>query len=366
MKERFKSILLELKTSLLNPNVKKELKNDEDKEQHEKLLEFVDKYYKNIDLFEKEEEHVQKLLLKNAEELLSNTSATYFKNYYPQYLRNALFLLNNYYKSENNLTKENNIDISKIEESIQKIRNTNLDELSKNVEKIKNSDLDILQQNLNSLKNIDLKKLNEQIINTGFAFNLDKFKDLDLDKIQKSLDSVKKLNLDKFQKDVKNIQNNINQIDEKEFEKRYMKLVSLLNSEEIESNLVLYTKKENKPFKLYKNSNNSIFIKAGQESSNMSLSLNKCISIIYKNEEPRFKSYTEVLFPKIFDNTIFDEIKNDDFIIGDGSLIGEEIAIEDKIKILKNNIASFSSDEPSKRACKPSKIPIIVPTCFPN
>ena len=49
--------------------------------------------------------------------------------------------------------------------------------------------------------------------------------------------------------------------DKKEFEKRYMKLVSLLNSEEIESNLVLYTKKENKPFKLYKNSNNSIFIK---------------------------------------------------------------------------------------------------------
>ena len=310
MKERFKSILLELKTSLLNPNVKKELKNDEDKEQHEKLLEFVDKYYKNIDLFEKEEEHVQKLLLKNAEELLSNTSATYFKNYYPQYLRNALFLLNNYYKSENNLTKENNIDISKIEESIQKIRNTNLDELSKNVEKIKNSDLDILQQNLNSLKNIDLKKLNEQIINNEFTFNLDKLKDLNLDKFQRSLDAVKKLNLDKFQKDVKNIKNNINQIDEKEFEKRYVKLVSLLNFEEIESNLVLYTKKENKPFKLYKNSNNSIFIKAGQESSNMSLSLNKCISIIYKNEEPRFKSYTEVLFPKIFDNTIFDEIKN--------------------------------------------------------
>lgn len=356
MKERFKSILLELKTSLLNPNVKKELKNDEDKEQHEKLLEFVDKYYKNIDLFEKEEEHVQKLLLKNAEELLSNTSATYFKNYYPQYLRNALFLLNNYYKSENNLTKENNIDISKIEESIQKIRNTNLDELSKNVEKIKNSDLDILQQNLNSLKNIDLKKLNEQIINTGFAFNLDKFKDLDLDKIQKSLDSVKKLNLDKFQKDVKNIQNNINQIDEKEFEKRYMKLVSLLNFEKIESNLVLYTKKENKPFKLYKNSNNSIFIKAGLETTNMSLPLNKCISIIYKNEEPYYRSYTEVLFPKILDNTIFDEIivnaevsviGSKMFTIGDGSLIGDEIIIEEKIKIHKNNTPTFSSDIPS-------------------
>lgn len=348
MKENFKSILLELKTSLLNPNVKKELKTNDDIEQHQELIKIIDKYYKNVDLFNKEEEHVQKSLIRNADELLKSTNETYFNLQYPKYLNNRLFLLNNYYKSENNLTKENNIDISKIEESIQKIRNTNLDELSKNVEKIKNSDLDILQQNLNSLKNIDLKKLNEQIINTGFAFNLDKFKDLDLDKIQKSLDSVKKLNLDKFQKDVKNIQNNINLIDEKEFEKRYMKLVSLLNSEEIESNLVLYTKKENKPFKLYKNSNNSIFIKAGQESSNMSLSLNKCISIIYKNEEPRFKSYTEVLFPKIFDNTIFDEIKNDDFIIGDGSLIGEEIAIEDKIKILKNNIASFSSDEPSK------------------
>ena len=311
MKENFKSILLELKTSLLNPNVKKELKTNDDIEQHQELIKIIDKYYKNVDLFNKEEEHVQKSLIRNADELLKSTNETYFNLQYPKYLNNRLFLLNNYYKSENNLTKENNIDISKIEESIQKIRNTNLDELSKNVEKIKNSDLDILQQNLNSLKNIDLKKLNEQIINTGFAFNLDKFKDLDLDKIQKSLDSVKKLNLDKFQKDVKNIQNNINLIDEKEFEKRYMKLVSLLNSEEIESNLVLYTKKENKPFKLYKNSNNSIFIKAGQESSNMSLPLNKCISIIYKNEEPRFKSYTEVLFPKIFDNTIFDEIKKD-------------------------------------------------------
>ncbi len=113
MKERFKSILLELKTSLLNPNVKKELKNDEDKEQHEELLKFIEKYYKNIDLFEKEEEHVQKLLLKNAEELLSSTSATYFRNYYTQYLRNTLFLLNNYYKSEIHLKVDNSNKIEK-------------------------------------------------------------------------------------------------------------------------------------------------------------------------------------------------------------------------------------------------------------
>lgn len=344
MKEKFKSILLELRTSLLNPNVKKELKNDDENEQHKELLTIVDKYYKNIDLFDKEEEHVQKLLIKNAEELLYNISQTYFSNYITQYTRNALFLLNNYYKSENNLTKENNIDISKIEESIQKIKNTNLDELSRDVEKIKNVDLNVLQQNLNLLKNIDLKKLDEQIVNNRFTFNLDKLKNLDLDKFQKSLDAVKKLDLDKFQKDVKNIQNNINLIDEKEFEKRYMKLVSLLNSEEVESNLILYTKIENKPFKLYKNSNNTIFVKAGLETKNMSLPLYKCILIIYNNEQTPFKSYTDVLFPKILDNSIFDEIKRENFIIGDGSLVGDKILIEEKIKIHKNNTPTFSSD----------------------
>lgn len=142
-------------------------------------------------------------------------------------------------------------------------------------------------------------------------------------------------------------QNSLSQINEKEFEKRYKRLVSLLNYEDMESNLILYTKAENKPFKLYKNSNNSIFIKAGLETTNMSLTLNKCISIIYKNEEPHFKSYTEVLFPKILDNSIFDKIKNDNFVIGDDSSIRDEISLGGKIEIHKNNIAMISSDNPS-------------------
>lgn len=357
MKDKFESILLQLKSNLKSDSVIDALSTEKDKDLHERLINVINRYYENIDLFNKQKESLQKLLFDNANNLLSRTDSGSFRHYLDNYRNYANFLVDNYYKAEdndfnltqNNVIKENNIDFLKIEESIQKIRNTNLDELSKNVEKIKNADLNVLQQNLNFLKNIDLKKLNEQIANTGFAFNLDKLKDLDLDKFQKSLDAVKKLNLDRFQNDVKNIQNNINLIDKKEFEKRYMKLVSLLNSENNESNLILYTKAENKPFKLYKNSNNSIFIKAGQESSNMSLPLSKCISIIYKNEEPRFRSYTEILFPKIFDNTIFDEI----IVNAEVSVTGSEIStfvgsVEVNIKknsiIYNNSISKFDSD----------------------
>lgn len=272
MKEKFKSILLELKTSLLNPNVKKELKNDDDREQHEELLKIVDKYYKNIDLFDKEEEHIQKLLIKHAEELLYNISQTYFRNYITQYTRNTLFLLNNYYKNNQNENFETpKSDMKKIVESF---------------------------SNLTSDKQIEI------------ITNLDN--------------------------NTSKVDNNI--ISKEEFKKRYMKLVSLLNSEKIESNLTLYTKTENKPFKLYKNSNNTIFIKAGLETKNMSLPLDKCILIIYNNEQTPFKSYTDVLFPKILDNSIFDEIKDDNFIISDSSLIGDEIIIDDKLESTENNI----------------------------
>ena len=321
MKERFKSILLELKTSLLNPNVKKELKNDEDKEQHEKLLEFVDKYYKNIDLFEKEEEHVQKLLLKNAEELLSNTSATYFNNYYPQYLRNALFLLNNYYKSENINSKNINVkSISqKLNEFLLKLSN------EKKNTNIKSENYSLEKEEFNLLiKELENKNLIE---GQWFLSGEYLFKGLTFEGIR----YLEKLN-------IQNTDNNTDTISKSEFEKRYMKLVSLLNFEDIESNLVLYTKKEKRPFKLYKNSNNSIFIKAGLETKNMSLPLDKCISIIYNNGPTPFKSYTDVLFPKISDNSIFDEIKDDNFIISDSSLIGDEIIIDDKLESTENNI----------------------------
>lgn len=347
MKEKFESILLQLKSNLKSDSVIDALKTDKDKELHQRLINVINRYYENINLFDNQKESLKKLLFENANNLLSNTNSSHFDLYLSNFRNYANFLVDNYYKNQNILINENNINILEVEESIKKIKNINLDELSKNAEKIRKVDLNVLQQNLDLLKDIDLKKLNEQIVNNGVTFDLDKLKNFDLDKFQKSLDEVKKLNLDSSQNDGKNIQNNINIIDEQEFEKRYMKLVSLLNSEDVESNLILYTKAEKKPFKLYKNSNNSIFIKAGLETKNMSLPLNKCISIIYKNEETPFKSYTEVLFPKIFDNTIFDEIKNDNFIIGDKNSIDEKDIIDSKPIIYNNPIPEFHSDVPS-------------------
>ena len=136
VKEKFESILLQLKSNLKSDSVINALKTDNDKELHEKLIDIVDKYYKNIDLFDKQKDSVKKLLFDNAHDLLEKTNSTSFNIYLPNYRNYANFLVDNYYKNENNLTKINNIDISKIEESIEKIKNTNLDELSKNVERL--------------------------------------------------------------------------------------------------------------------------------------------------------------------------------------------------------------------------------------
>ncbi|MDN5109155.1 P-loop NTPase fold protein [Aliarcobacter butzleri] len=233
----------------------------------------------------------------------------------------------------------------------EKLENINLYNYKESLKILKETDLDKLNEQVNKLKKHDLKELydkfkDKNILDSNLFSALEKIQSLDLEDYQNKLLSIKNMN---FEKELSNLQKikNIDLIDEIEFEKRYKRLVSLLNFNDTESNLILYTKVENKPFKLYKNSNDSIFIKAGLETTNMSLPFDKCISIIYNNEIPRFKSYTDVLFPKILDNSIFDEIKNDNFIISDSSLIGDEIIIGDKIKIHKNNIALISSDNPS-------------------
>ena len=118
VKEKFESILLQLKSNLKSDSVINALKTDNDKELHEKLIDIVDKYYKNIDLFDKQKDSVKKLLFDNAHDLLEKTNSTSFNIYLPNYRNYANFLVDNYYKNENNLTKINNIDISKIEEKI--------------------------------------------------------------------------------------------------------------------------------------------------------------------------------------------------------------------------------------------------------
>ena len=356
MKEKFESILLQLKSNLKSDSVTSAFKTESDKKLYKELIYIIDEYHKNIDLFDKEKDSLQKLLINNASKLLDNTNSTSFNLYLPKYRNHANFLVDNYYKNEdinqtvNNLDSINNANMAEIEKSILTIRNTNLDELAKNVGNLKNTDLNNLQKNLDSIKNLDLQKLYNQLkrtnVNSDFLKSVENVKKLDLSLLQESLNAAKKLDLNKFEEDVKKIQNTEVSIDKKEFEKRYMKLVSLLNfPNKGESNFILYTKKEEKPFKLYKNSNDSIVIKAGKEASDMSFSLSKCISIIYEKEEPRFKSYTEVLFPKILDNSIFNELQNSTFIVGDDSVIGNETIIGKESTINKGSIGQAITDK---------------------
>ena len=195
MKEKFESILLQLKSNLKSDSVIDELSTEKDKELHERLINVINRYYENIDLFDKQKDSLQKLLFENANNLLSNTNSGIFGHYLPNYRNYANFLVDNYYKNENNsITTQ--ISMKKTQQENEKL----------------------------------IEKIKEQYENLNIS------------------------------------QNSLSQINEKEFEKRYKRLVSLLNYEDMESNLILYTKAENKPFKLYKNSNNSIFIKADRKS----------------------------------------------------------------------------------------------------
>ena len=293
MKERFKSILLELKTSLLNPNVKKELKNDEDKEQHEELLKFIEKYYKNIDLFEKEEEHVQKLLLKNAEELLSSTSATYFRNYYTQYLRNTLFLLNNYYKSEIHLKVDNS---NKIEKDIK--LNNSLESLLEQKELSKKFSENIPSSMVEKQKIESYSKLIEELTKNS---NPNALSFLELSKSQDTLNSQTVTEL------LKNAKDEALRLNKNNDTESYSKLIE----------------------ELTKNSNSN------------ELNLSKLLK-----PQDILNSIANNSLSNISNVSEYSNQKNN-FTIGDNVPIGDEIVIEEKSKIHKNNIALISSDNPS-------------------
>ena len=84
VKEKFESTLLQLRSNLKSDSVTNALSTDKDKKLHEKLIDIVDKYYENIDLFDKQKETLQKLLLDNASYLLEKTNSTSFNIYLPK------------------------------------------------------------------------------------------------------------------------------------------------------------------------------------------------------------------------------------------------------------------------------------------
>jgi hypothetical protein len=104
---------------------------------------------------------------------------------------------------------------------------------------------------------------------------------------------------------------NDEEVSEEEFINRYDHLLNLLNDSAEKSNLILYTKIDKQPFKLFKNSNNSISASIGT-GSNISLTKERLSNIIYREETLSFhKSYADVVIEKLLDNSIFDEIKAD-------------------------------------------------------
>ncbi len=98
-------------------------------------------------------------------------------------------------------------------------------------------------------------------------------------------------------------------ISQEEFSKRYDELISKLTSYDKGCNLILQTKADKVDFKVYKNTNNSISVIAGEEKSKLSFTKDKLINIIYNGEQIEYhKSYIAVLIEKILDNSIFDSI----------------------------------------------------------
>lgn len=118
-------------------------------------------------------------------------------------------------------------------------------------------------------------------------------------------------------------------ISEEEFSKRYDRLVTLLNDNPENSNLILNTK-ENVPFKLYRNSNNSISVFAGV-SSKISLTKDRLTNTIYRKQEySHHTSYADIVIEKILDNTIFNNLERQNDFDGLPTII-----LESKIKDLE-------------------------------
>lgn len=193
-----------------------------------------------------------------------------------------------------------------------------IDEFIKNKNKIilfYDKDLDDLYQELN--KFISYTENENKVINNRVAL---------MDSINIIIDYFNKL---KEKPDIKVRVINQSEISENEFSKRYDRLVTLLNDNLENSNLTLNTK-ENVPFKLYRNSNNSISVFAGV-SSKISLTKDRLINTVYRKQEySHHNSYADVIIEKIIDNTVFDNLERQNNFDGLPNAV-----LESKIKDLE-------------------------------
>ena len=139
-------------------------------------------------------------------------------------------------------------------------------------------------------------------------------------------------------------------ISKDEFNRRYDKLVTTLNTIEMKSSLTLTTAKDKLPFEVYKNTNNSLIILSGKEKTQMVISKEKLVEIAFDDRTPTYKSYEQVIIDKIIDNSIFNNILPDPLVdITDfrkGGLKDPQLEIRNKetLKKLKKNIDDLENE----------------------
>lgn len=192
------------------------------------------------------------------------------------------------------------------------------------------------QEKLVTLEDRFLKQLSEASIvfieNTNSESRVELYKILLLDSINLLIDSYNEV-IPKYKKQsiLYQMVDTLSKISREEFSTRYDNLLNLLNNSEENSNLILYTKTENKPFKLFRNSNKSLGVIVGGDDNKISLTKERLINTVYEGQEySHHKSYADVVIEKILDNTIFDNIKNNNDEIRKTSFIEAKLEALDK------------------------------------
>ena len=181
------------------------------------------------------------------------------------------------------------------EKDIQHIKNIVKSFIS-NIESIDEEEIDTLN-----------KELTDFLYNTESTTNISIYHVQIIDTINYLKKCISEIVEDKVNGRIKIKHKNL--ISKEEFSKRYDKLISLLNTNDKKSNLILYTKKENVPFKLFKN-NSSVVILPSTEINYLSTSKENLQEIAFDKKKSNLAAYTPSIIEKLFDNTIFDEIKN--------------------------------------------------------
>jgi 5-methylcytosine-specific restriction endonuclease McrBC GTP-binding regulatory subunit McrB len=89
------------------------------------------------------------------------------------------------------------------------------------------------------------------------------------------------------------------------FESFYYSFSETLPLHTEQSSTVQLKTKENYPFDLFKNTADSIVVKAGQKRTNSTVSLNELSAVLFENKTPTYKSYEQIIIEKILEDKNF-------------------------------------------------------------